>query len=117
MKNVKNLLLLAALSAFAMFGCGQGQGKVKITEIPVSTSSDAARSAFKQGLTMLDQGDGQQARVLFTKAIDADPKLSIAYAMRANTANSPEDFQSDIAKAKENLAGASKWEKWYCTYQ
>ena len=109
--------MIACLAiAIAMVGCAQKQAKTKITDIPVTTQSNDARTSVQQGLEMQDQGDQQQARMLFTKAIEQDPKLAIAYVLRAGISNTTQEFAEDMKKAKENLSGVSNWEKWYYDY-
>ena len=88
----------------------------KITDIPASSHSKEALTTFQQGLTFFDAGDGIKARETFSKAIAQDPKFSLAYLMRANTAPSSKEFADDLAAAKANLDSASSWEKMYYEY-
>ena len=84
--------------------------------LSASSQSGEASQSFTQALELLDQGDGQKARVLFIKAIGQDPKMAIAYIFKGNTDLTPKEFADDMNKAKENLAGASDWEKLYYDY-
>ena len=82
----------------------------------VSTSSNEAKSFFSEGLKLSDLGEARKARRAFEKATEQDPKLAIAYIYRANYALSPQEFADDLKKAKENLSGASDWEKLFYDY-
>ena len=107
-----NLLITFAMIIIAISGCTQQKKQQdKITDIPVTTQSKDAMASFRDGLKMSDQGDRQKARELFSKAIEQDPKLGIAYVMRAVNGNSPQDFVSDLNKAKGLSDSSSKWEK------
>jgi tetratricopeptide (TPR) repeat protein len=64
----------------------------------------------------LDQNDTKQARTYFTKAIEQDPKLAVAYLYKSGTDLTPKEFAEDVEKAKANLEGASEWEKLYFDY-
>jgi tetratricopeptide (TPR) repeat protein len=63
-----------------------------------------------------DLGDGKKAYMAFLEAADQDPKLVAPYLFLASYSQSSEDFITYLAKAKENLATASEWEKLYFAY-
>jgi len=100
--------------ALALAGCQSNSGK--ITDIPVTTKSEEAKAAVQKGLAMADANDVQNARKMFSKAIELDPKLAIAYVLRSGSNQAPKDFMDDLNNAKANLEGASDWEKWYYEY-
>ncbi len=108
------MYLQAAFVATAISLAGCQSTADKITDVPITTKSDDARTSTKQGLASLDAGDFQQAKIYFTKAIEQDPKLAIAYVLRTQTGETPKEYSEDIAHAKANLEGTSDWEKWYC---
>ncbi|MBA3648668.1 MAG: tetratricopeptide repeat protein [Chitinophagales bacterium] len=115
MKPPKVYLLFVSLAITAtILSCAQKQQRIKITDIPVTTSSKEAMASFRQGMTLFDQGEGQKARTFFIKAIEQDPKLAVGYLMKSNTDVSNQEFADDISKAKANINGTSNWEKWYC---
>src|SRR4029079_4582970 len=117
MKNVKIFFLIVAFAAaICITSCMQEKKQAKVSDIPATTQSNDAMNSFRQGLMMSDEGDRQKARELFSKAIEQDPKLGIAYVMRAGTSNTTQDFVADMAKAKANMDSASTWEKWYYEY-
>jgi len=114
MKKHRTKLLLTALmmiSGVTLWGMNS-----PVNDIPVTTSSKEALQFVRQGLAMMDRGDGQKAKALFTRAIQKDPKLGIAYLLSANQANSPKEFTEYLKLAKANISGASQWEKWYYDY-
>ncbi len=115
MRKSKMIVLLPFLSAIMLTACNgsKDSNKEKISEIPVSTSSKEAQASFQKGLGFSDDGDAQQARTYFSKAIEQDSSLGIAYLFRAGTATTPSEFSDDVTKAKDHLNGASDWEKWY----
>jgi tetratricopeptide (TPR) repeat protein len=90
------------------------------TETPVvlsaTSSSGEATASFNSGLASFDLGDNLQARAMFIKAIEQDPKLAIAYVFKATTDVGAKEFADDLNKAKENLGSAGEWEKLYCDY-
>jgi len=116
MKKINIYLSLAGIIVAAMIaGCGENK-PAKITDVPASTQSKEAEASFRQGLVYMDQGDGQKARADFSKAIELDPKLAIAYIFRSGNAQTAKEFADDVNKAKTNLEGASDFEKMYVEY-
>ncbi|MCX6235165.1 MAG: tetratricopeptide repeat protein [Bacteroidetes bacterium] len=116
MKNSKVCFLFMGLALFlTLVSCKQNK-KEKVTDIPVTTSSQEALASFRQGLALFDVYDTQKARTFFIKAIEQDPKLAIAYIFKAESDLSPQEFVNDLDKAKTNLEGASDWEKLYYDY-
>jgi len=116
MKNsIVSLSFAGWITLSIMTGC-VGAKKEKITDIPVTSQSKEAIESFRSGLIASDLNEGQKSRALFLKAIEQDPRLSIAYLFKANTDVTPKEFTDDIEKAKANLEGASEWEKLYCDY-
>ncbi len=116
MKNSTMCLsMIGLITIGALAGCNQNK-KEKITEIPATTQSKEALASFRQGLTFMDQGDGQKARTFFMKAIEQDPKMAIAYIFKSGTDFTNKEFADDMGKAKANLEGVSDWEKWYYDY-
>jgi tetratricopeptide (TPR) repeat protein len=113
-------LLLVFLSLFA---CNNEKTKertanaAKITDIPVTSKSKEAIAAFQEGLAFSDENNGNKARIAFTKAIQLDPTLAIAYMYRSNFSLSTKDAIDDLATAKKHLDAASDWEKMYYEYQ
>lgn len=80
-------------------------------EIPVTTSSDAARAAFVQGEAYLDVGRNDQAREAFRKAVDLDPRFTYAWLNLAAAASSPGEFREATGKGTETADDKSQGEK------
>jgi len=115
MKPIKTYFLIAcSATAIALSSCQSKSDK--ITDIPLTSQSDDAKSSVKKGLAAMDAGDGQAAKTFFSKAIEQDPKLAIAYVLRSGTNEKPKEFTDHMNAAKANLEGASNWEKWYYDY-
>jgi tetratricopeptide (TPR) repeat protein len=111
-KFFMNPVLTILVLLLGVAGCTASK-KGKITDIPVTTTSKEALASVREGLVMMDQGDGQKAKAWFTKAIEQDPKIAIAYILRAGQSQSPKEFKDGLDQAKANLEGVSDWEKWY----
>jgi tetratricopeptide (TPR) repeat protein len=88
----------------------------KATDLSPTTSSAEARQLFSEALAATDLNENLKARRLYTKAIEKDPDLGIAYLMRAGTANSTREYVDDINMGKSKLTNASAWEKMYADY-
>ena len=67
-------------------------------DLPVSTSSDEALTAFMTGLEIYDQGNATKARPYFDKALELDPNFVNAQMYRAYTANSAKDWAENRDK-------------------
>src|SRR5256886_2161666 len=78
---------------------------------PITTSSEQARNHFLQGQREFDLARFIDANVHFKEAVAADPAFAFAYLNVANTANSLEEFKSNLALAERNAAGASEAER------
>ena len=118
----KNLRLLILPLFVCLFSCNESTStkektvSTKITELPVTTKSTEAIASFQQGITELDLGDVKNARMSFTKAIEQDPGMGIAYLYRANTSTSSKEFADDVKAGKLKVDSASNWEKLYADY-
>lgn len=118
----KNLRLLTLPLFVCLFSCNESTStkektvSTKITELPVTAKSTEAIASFQQGITELDLGDVKNARMSFTKAIEQDPGMGIAYLYRANTSTSSKEFADDIKAGKLKVDSASNWEKLYADY-
>lgn len=125
MKKFKFFLPLCILLAgYLLTGCNNTSNSktvdtvtdTKITDIQATSKSKEALAFIHEGMNLLDMGDVKNARISFSKAIEQDPQLGLAYLMRANTATSAKQFAADIEKGKANVASASPWEKMYAEY-
>ena len=78
---------------------------------PITTSSAEARAHFLEGLRELDLGRIIDANVHFKAAVTADADFAFAYLNVANTANSLDEFKTNLALAEQHAAGASEAER------
>src|SRR5207249_9092073 len=78
---------------------------------PITTSSEQARNHFLQGQREFDLARFIDANVHFKEAVAADPAFAFAYLNVANTANSLEEFKSNLALAERYAAGVSEAER------
>src|SRR2546426_10998313 len=78
---------------------------------PITTSSAEARAHFLEGLREFDLGRLIDANVHFKAAVAADPSFAFAYLNVANTANSLDEFKTNLAQAEQHAAGASDAER------
>ncbi len=119
-KQKKFLLLVFIASVFFFISCNSNEktaAEAKTTDIPATSKSKEAIAAFQEGLVYADENNAQKARVSFSKAVELDPNLAIAYMYRANFSQSPKEFMDDMATAKTHVDGASEWEKMYYDFQ
>lgn len=79
--------------------------------MPVTTSSDKARSHFLIGLHILDVGRFDDARPHFEQAVAADPQFASAYLALANASNSIDEFKRNVELASQHAGGASEAER------
>jgi len=84
---------------------------VQSTGIPITTSSDAARSLYAEGQYFVDVGRGIQAREKFIAAAAADPGFALAYYGQSNAALSFAEFQHSLDAASERSEGISDGER------
>ncbi|HXI95918.1 MAG TPA: hypothetical protein VNG04_07315, partial [Candidatus Acidoferrum sp.] len=78
---------------------------------PITTSSAAARGHFLVGQRELDLFRPIDANDYFKAAVAADSQFAFAYLNVALTANSTEEFKSNLALAERYAAGASEAER------
>src|SRR6185437_12864178 len=78
---------------------------------PITTSSAEARAHFLEGLREFDLGRLIDANVHFKAAVAADPDFAFAYLNVANTANSLDEFKTNLALAEQNASAASEAER------
>ncbi len=100
-KSTKTTVFLFMATLCLLLAC-QSSNENKMTypdnEIPVSTNSDEAMQEFLKGLALLDQGNSQEARAYFDKALELDPSFVSAQMYRANSASSAKDWAENRDK-------------------
>ena len=80
-------------------------------EIPITTSSEEARTLFVEARQMFESLRGIDARPLLEQAVAIDSTFASAYLLLANTAPSPEEFFSNLERAVANMDHASDGER------
>ena len=83
----------------------------EVVEIPVTTTSEAARADFEAGQKALDVGRPRKANALFRDALEKDPEFAYAYLNVANSAASAREFKEYLDLAAEHLEGKSEGER------
>ncbi len=78
---------------------------------PITTSSAAARTHFLAGVREVDLARFIDANAHFKEAVATDPGFAFAYLNVAFTANSLDEFKSNLALAEQHAAGASEAER------
>ena len=118
MKHSSWPLILWACAAWILTASCNSNIPKKITDIPVTTSSDSARAAFEQGLKLLDQSDYLASKPYFAKAIELDPKISPAYIFRISSDFTLDERLADLKSAKDAIdtSKSSEWEILYTQF-
>ena len=107
----KATTLIAPLAVLLLFAGCDGPGADSISEIPVTTTSDAARNLFGVGLDAMDMGRGNDANSLFEQSVIADSTFAQGYLRIANSASSTKEFTTNLARAVELSGDASEAEQ------
>jgi tetratricopeptide (TPR) repeat protein len=79
--------------------------------MPVTTSSEAAMDAFMDGQHAMDMGRLVDANEYFKRAVEQDAEFCMAYLNIANTAQSLEEFRTNLQTAAGLAEGASEAER------
>jgi tetratricopeptide (TPR) repeat protein len=120
MSRSRSPFILLAVAFLALAACSRQEGAEAGTAteasdvsmgIPVTTSSDDARSHFMLGLHAIDMGRPNDARPHFEQAVAADPTFAHAYLQLGFASNSVVDFKRNLDLASQNAAGASEAEQ------
>ncbi len=115
MKMVPAVALVSGLLVLA--GCAPKEAGIEtatsdvMMKLPVTTASDAARQEFFEGTLAADMGRQNDANTHFENAVAADPAFAAGYLQVAATAASTQEFSTNLAKAVENAANASRAEQ------
>jgi len=113
---VRALLVLALCGSFSRIAAQDSRSALDpitsaVIKHPITTSSAAARDHFLQGQREFDLGRFIDANAHFKEAVAADPSFAFAYLNVANTANSLEEFKTNLGLAEQYAAGASDAER------
>lgn len=104
--RTKILIILFLFTALTAVFAANPEGKM-----PVSTTSDQARTDYLKGLSLADNLRIQDSEQYFRKAIQEDPKFAVAYLNLAFTEPVAADFFKDLASAVKFAGGASEGER------
>ncbi|MGI9270420.1 MAG: tetratricopeptide repeat protein [Woeseiaceae bacterium] len=122
-KTVRTLLV-ASIAAVMLGACGQSgqddaagdQGATAdgmAAKVPITTTSDEARTLYTEGRALLDDLHIVEANEKFMQAASVDDSFAMAYYRMAFTAQTNADFFDATAKAKERAGNASEGEQLY----
>src|SRR6266540_5868519 len=123
MRSIHCLVAPAALAALLasctrQSGAAPGDSRAALAavtsdvmKLPITASSDAARTQFLQGQRELDLGRAIDANAHFQQAVAADSGFAFAYLEVATTGNSLDEFKQNLALAERHAAGASDAER------
>lgn len=112
-----------ALATALLFACAPGGDEAgtaqsgldevtaAIMDLPVTTSSDEARTEFLRAQYLFDVGRFLRANAIYKRAATTDPTFALAYLNVANTANSVDEFTTNLALAEEHAAHATEEER------
>ncbi|UCC75003.1 MAG: tetratricopeptide repeat protein [Gemmatimonadota bacterium] len=111
--------VIAILALLPLAGCQQEQaGRMEmatadvVMTMPVTTSSEEAMQDFMRGQHAMDMGRRtEEANAHFRQAVEKDPQFCMAYLRIANTAQSPEEFRTNLETAAGLAEGASEAER------
>src|SRR5881392_2385768 len=110
---VRAVLVLALCGSYAGAAAQDSRSALDpitsaVIKHPITSSSGPARDHFLRGQREFDLARFIDANAHFKEAVAADPDFAFAYLNVANTANSLEEFKTNLALAEQNAAGASE---------
>jgi len=113
---VRAVLMLALCGSYSGIAAQDSRSALDpitsaVIKHPITTASGLARDQFLQGQREFDLARFIDANAHFKEAVAADPAFAFAYLNVANTANSLEEFKSNLALAERHAAGASEAER------
>jgi len=126
-KSFRNFrLMLLCFAASAVTACGPREqattgsadegAAAEMTrpeKVPVTTSSDAARALYDEGLALADNLHVVKANEVFAKAVEADPDFAMGYVRLAQTSQTAAAFFRSVRQAEYNAANSSEGEQLY----
>ena len=101
---------LVALAAIVLVGIGYSTAG-EDGKIPLTTSSEKARSNYLKGVALADNQEITNAREYFERAVAADPKFALAHLNLAFTQTSTGAFLAHLQEAKALVEGISEGER------
>ncbi|MCH7939347.1 MAG: tetratricopeptide repeat protein [Candidatus Marinimicrobia bacterium] len=98
-------VLFAAIVVILMVGCGA------TGEIPITTASEEAREIFIQARQVGDNLRFDEARELYSQAIEMDPEFALAHWARAQTVATNKEFREHLDRAGALAPNVSEGER------
>jgi tetratricopeptide (TPR) repeat protein len=87
------------------------QTKQPADKIPITTSSDEARTLYVQGRDLAEKLRATDARKFYEQAVAKDPNFALAYVGLANTSGTNKEFVDATTKAAALAAKVSEGER------
>lgn len=110
MKNLCRCFIVL-LVVLGIMQLGTAFASAQSGKMPITTSSEKAKTAFLKGRDQAEKLKGQESIQYFQQAIKEDPKFAIAYLNLAFVEPSAQGFFDDLAKAVELSDQCSETEK------
>jgi len=104
-------VFVVAVGLTACGGAGTDDTDEAAAKIPITTSSDEARSSFLQGRQLLDDLRFTDAHQFFVASVETDPDFAFGWLRVANTSATAQDFFDALRRAVESSATVSDGEK------
>ena len=113
---VTNLVIGAVLAAPLAVSAGSGQMTNSDKDIPLTTSSEAARRALQGGFENIENQQTKRAQLDFRSALRADANFALAHLFLAYDNGNPAEAKAELLKARELAPKASKPEQLMITW-
>ena len=99
-------------TTFALLLAWVGCATPKDDKIPITTSSDEAKTHYLQGRSLSEKLLGQDARQYFEQAVAKDPNFATAHLSLALVQPTPKGFFESLNKAVAAADKVSEGERW-----
>ena len=80
-------------------------------KVPITTSSDEARTLYLRGRELAEALRGTDARALYKQAVEKDGQFALGYVGLANTSGTNKEFIDAVSRAVELAGGVSEGER------
>ena len=106
MKYTNSIFYLIIFLSTVFIGC---QGKIDVKKIPLTSTSEEAKTAFFEGIYRYDQNEVDESNAAFKRALELDPNFELVK-LYYDT-KSPEQNRNNIIEAYNNREKVSEVEK------
>ena len=111
-RSMRVVVVGLAFCALGACACEEpGVGLEESGKIPITTSSDGARSSYLEGRRLAEALRFTDARRFYADAAQADPHFALAHLGLANTSTTNTEFFEALEQAKANKGSASEGER------